>query len=221
MREILIMGFLLVLVAGCSRKEKNTKSTVSIRAPSANKVGAMSAMPSNRKACYGVSINGPGITNLPATSCSPETGIVVGFVEAGALIEAEVPQGSNREIKLFVFLQNVGEDNPCPEMGASFSSAQLSQIYMVGSAANLTLESEVQTVEIVASFPGESQNIAVTSSMPSTCTAGTPASNGLRGFKISTASQVVTGTGIKMMGRVGRPELAIESVGGGIKLKVK
>lgn len=221
MQKILTVGFLFLLAAACSRKEASTKSTISIRAPAAaNKVGAMSAIPVNRKACYGVSITGPGITNVPTSSCSPETGIVAGFVNPGALIEAEVPQGSNREIKLFVFLQQVGEDNPCPQMGGAFASSQLSQIYFVGSASDITLASEVQTVDIVASFPGESQNIAVTSSMPSSCTAGTPATN-LRGFRVSSASQVATGAGIKMVGRIGRPEQAGLLTGAGIKLKVK
>ncbi len=224
MRQFLNMGFLLILVVGCSRKAGKV-STISIRAPesvnSSSKIGTMSAMPANRKACYGVNITGPGISSNPATTCSPETGVVAGFVNPGALIEAQVERGSSREIKLFVFLQQAGEDNPCPQMGAAFAASQLDQIYLVGIASNIEISQEVQTVDIAASFPGESQNIAVTSSMPSTCVETTSPSNGLRGFRVSTASQVATGTGIKMLGQVGRVERAGTLTGTGIKLKVK
>ncbi len=221
MRQILIVGFLLTLISGCTRKKDGITSTISIRAPSAsNKVGAMSTLPANRKACYGISITGPGIPNVRASDCSPETGVLGGFVNPGDLIQAEVPQGSNRHINLYVFLEKVGENNPCPAMGGVFAVSQLSQIYLVGSTSNLTLSGSEQTVDITANFPGVTQNIAVTSAMPATCVATTP-SNGPKGFRVSSASHLATGTGIKMFAHVGRAERATTLTGTGIKLKVK
>ncbi len=221
MRQFLIAGFLLILISGCTRKT-NKPSTISIRAPaeSSHKVGALSALPAGRKACYGVNITGPGIPKTAATSCSPETGVVAGFVNPGDLIEAQVERGSNREIKLFIFLQNLGENNPCPQMGASFAASQLSQIYLVGTTSNIEISQEVQTVNIEANFPGVAQNIAVTSSLPSTCVAANPQTSGRRGFRVATASQFATGTGIKMIGRVGHDGANLLS-GTNIKLKVK
>lgn len=223
MRQFLYMGFLLILIAGCGRKVSNL-STISIHAPdsanSSGKVGAMAAMPVNRKACYGISVTGPGISGHEASACSPQTGVVAGFIEGGGLIEAQVERGTGRDIKLFVFLQNVGEDLPCPSMGATFLGTQLAQIFLVGNATGIELSQDVQTITIEANFPGETQNIAVTSGMSPSCIDNSGSIKG-QGIRISSASEVLSGTGIKMIGRAGRPAQAGELTGTGIKLKIK
>lgn len=224
MRMLYVIGVLFsVALLGCSRQPaaNKNKSILAIKAPQ-SKVGSLAAMPAGRKACYGVSVSGPGITFNPALSCSPSTGIVAGFVESGQNIEvSDVPQGAGRKIDLYLFLQLTGEDNPCPQMGAYFSASQLPQVYHLGSVDNVTLDQEVQQVEITAVFPGETQNLAVQQTLPSSCLASTTPSAPIPGFNISAGSGVATGTGLKLFGRIGKPYAKGVATGGGFVLKAQ
>ncbi|MGE4132929.1 MAG: hypothetical protein AB7F86_14910 [Bdellovibrionales bacterium] len=214
-----------VLTAGCSRKIKSDISKISIRAPkslnAANKtggVGAMAAMPSDRKACYAVSVTGSSIPSDRGNICNPTTGLRAGFVEPGGLIQLEVPRGPARKIELLAFLQPTGQNNPCPPFNAALTDSQLQNTFIVGTADNVDMSSDVVDVTIDASFPGLTQHIAQVLALPLTCSAAV--GDNPPGFHVSAGEMTATGTGLILKGRVGRAVANVAS-GGGITLKAK
>ncbi len=179
-------------------------------------VGSMAALPSDRKACYAVSVTGPGITMSPSHICAPPTGLRAGFVEPGAMIEMQVPKGKDRKIELFAFLQSPGQDLPCPVFAAIIPPSQLTSIYKIGSAFPVDTSNDVTVVEITADFPGLSNHLAQQLSLPMACTAQ-PGQQNPPGFSVTLGRQIATGGGIKLIGGAGRPSRGRAS-GGGIQL---
>lgn len=191
-------------VLGCSRPVSHSSTKIVIQAPAPyGKAGAMAAMPSNRKVCYGVNIFGPGIDQAPATTCNPAMGIVAGFVESGKEISLSVPQGSSRTIELFAYLLS-GPSGDCPTVGKVLTPAMLLNTYKVASAEDITVQGASQTVEMTASYPGDANYLAATLNMPATCTTAVsgPAS-GHANFHVSAGAQEATGTGLKLKARIG------------------
>ncbi len=208
-------------LSSCSRKAGET-ATVSIQlgtGAGAQKNANASSYTGDRKACYGVSISGPGITPS-VNSCSPPLGIVAGYVALGGTLSASVPYGSNRQIQLFLYLQREGENNPCPEMGAVFSKEQLSQTYLVATASNLNFSQPSVNVSMTERFPGLTQTIASQFTLPRSClpVASAPARPG---FRISTGSGYASGSGVLLLGKVGRPTFGQEMTGTGIVLRAR
>lgn len=228
---------LLMMVGGCGpRPQTQDSSVVSIRAPQSNDSSmfqSASPIPSNRKACYGISVSGPGITSVAAQSCSPQTGITAGFVASGGVISASVPRGEGRKIDLYLYLMAEGDNSACFAMGASFIPSQLDKIYLLGSVSNVTLARDSEEVTIFANFPGVSENIAKQLSFPSSCIVAAPSpdpspsdssppGNGLdvrSGFRVSSGAQLSTGSGIKLYGRAGNIQKSQIATGSGILLK--
>ncbi len=176
-------------------------------------------MPADRKACYGVNITGPGI-NANSNSCGPTSGILAGFVEPGANIEVSLPRGTDRKIELYAFLQQVGQNNPCPGLGGNLPASQLINTYLIGSANNVDAVGDVTVVEITATLPGTTHHLAQDLSLPVTCTAGAQQNN-LPGFHVSNGHGVVTGGTYKIIGGVGRPVQAGVATAGPYKLLAK
>lgn len=215
----------LLCLTACDRKmAKNPASTIRLQTPDGmNKagVGAFAALPAGRKACYAVSITGSGIPYNPPQTCSPATGLISGFKEAGQAIEVTLPPGSgNIKLDLYLFLQLNGQNNPCPQMGASFSADQLVQTYLVGSVPNIMLTGDVTPVNVIMNFPGESQFLAQQMSLPSACTAsinppGTP------GFRMLAGSGLATGTGMSLTARIGKTNRGQVATGTGIRLETR
>jgi hypothetical protein len=215
---------LMFIMLGCQRSPSNVHSKMSIRVPDAanrlNKtggVGAMSAMPSDRKVCYGVNVTGLGVTGTPATNCSPATGLLGGFVDAGGSIEMQVTRGSKRTVELYAYLESPGQNSPCPKAIGPLPATDLAQIYKVGAAYNVDMSADETTVEILAEFPGLPNNIAQELALPAVCTA-TSGGAVAPGFHVSAGHQTATGTGIKMIGNVGHPVLQRTASGNGIQL---
>jgi len=157
------------------------------------------------------------IPSLAGSSCSPKTGIVAGFVESGGTIQVEVPRGENRTFELFLYLMADGETTACPPMGKVFAAADLSKIYSLGKTANVAIRNAVEDVTITADFPGVSQTIATTNSMPPSCGAVALPTTPPR-QRISSASGIATGGGMKLTGRVGDVK-GTTLTGGGVRLK--
>jgi hypothetical protein len=208
------------MVTACSRKSGKSSSISIQLSERNNKVSSLDSYPTNRKACYGINITGPGITSSAAGSCSPPVGIPGGFVAAGGSIEATVPYGSSRRFELYLFLQKEGENNPCPEMGTAFSKDQLLQTYLVGSTSGVTIDQPTLNLTITESFPGLTSNLAVTYSLPTSCTK-LPTLPAFPGFRTNAGHGVATGTGIQLIGSVGRPNSAQDLTGTGIKLRAR
>lgn len=147
----------------------------------------------------------------------PAFGALAGFVESGGLLDLTVPRGTNRQIELYLFLMNAGDNGACPGLG-KFTSSYFSNIYKVASLSNVTLSKSVEVVEIDAVFPGETQNLAVQMSIPATCTAGAPPNP--YGFSISATSETVTNGSISLTGHIGSAPVA-SVTNGGVTLNVK
>lgn len=206
-------------------RELNKDSRVSFRAPDkiAFKSTALSAMPTNRTACYGVRVTGPNIVSPNPTTCDATPGIAAGFVASGEKMEIVVPRGDNRTFTLYLLLQKEGETAPCPTMGTHLTS-QFDQIYNVGSAKNVALTELEQEITIEAIFPGLENHIAAQLSLPAACLANsspTPSGPGNPTFQVSSGSQVMVGSGIRLHSRAGRGQDGSELSGTGIRMKVK
>lgn len=215
--------FLSILMFGCSRPLTGDLSKISIQLPSEQhlgKVGALSALPANRKACFGINVTGQGIPSDAANSCSPNTGVLAGFVEPGQVIEAKVPKGPSRTIRLYVFLQEVGQNIACPTFAKTLTPTQLLNTYLVGTKENIDLEAPEVTVSITMSFPGLSQNLAQQMSLPNTCTSGSSQTS-LLGFGVTTSAGSSAGTGVKLKAKIGTTKDGQTLTGTGVKLYVR
>jgi hypothetical protein len=211
----------VMTIVGCQRANERNASSVIIQVPESGQTATSSVgvltLPTNRKACYGVSITAPDI-NSHSASCSPNTGIVSGFVESGGTLEASVPRGTNRKIELFLYLQPEGADNPCPAMGSNMSGSNFLSTYLVGTASGINLQKDVESVTITASFPGLANNIAQQFNMPTSCL---PSSDRKSSANVSSAQGTIVGGGMRLVGKVGRAASTPTTIGGGIKIKPK
>lgn len=219
MVRLLMMTSLSIFALGCTRPmSESSFSTVSIQMPKGlNKLGALAAMPGDRKACYGVNVTGPNIPTKKGNSCSPVTGVIVGFAEPGAVMEAQVPKGRDRKIELLAYLQDVGQNIPCPLFGAAMTVKQVTNTYAVGTVYNVDMSGDITVVEITADFPGTANHIAQQQSLPLTC--GSLADGQNRpGFHISGGMETASGGGFRMISRTGRPAGRQTASGGGFRI---
>ncbi len=206
MVRLLVLTLSIFIVLGCSRPmDEKSHSSISIQVPNAlNKVGAMAAIPSDRKACYGVNVTGPNIPTKKGNSCSPVTGIIAGFAEPGATIEAQVPKGKNRVVELLVYLLPSGDTSSCPAFGVAMTTAQTTNTFSVAKVYNIDMLNDVTVVEVTADFPGLTNHIAQQQALPLTCGALADAPN-TPGFHVSGGAETATGVGMRMKIRTGRP----------------
>lgn len=221
-----LRGFIALLAVGmvcvsCTKKKPEGSSVIALHVPSVGsantKEGSFAAIPEGRKACFGVSITAADILGTPATTCSPKTGIVAGFVESGGTVQVEVPKGEGRTFELYMYLAPDGDTNPCPEMGKVFSAAQLAGLYFMGSASGVAINNPVEDVTITATFPGVAQTLATAQAYPANCVATTAPSGGRTGLWLSSAAGAATGGGMKLLAHVGEVKGPVLT-GGGMKL---
>ncbi len=222
-RKLILLILSAVFALGCQRQISGSRSSISIQVPKAantlNKaggVGAMSAMPSDRKACYGVVVSGGGLEDHSAT-CGPKGSLFLGFVEPGQVITADIDKGKGRTVELFAYLESVGQNDPCPQFGANLSAQQAINTFRVGTASNIDMTAETTEVTITASFPGTSNHIAQELSLPASCS-GVTAGGNPPGFSISSGRSSATGTGYTLIGRFGKPLAGQAATGTGFKL---
>ena len=227
MLRLLAIGTLIGLLStACTRAgQEGSSSSLIIQTPtreqlSKSGINTFAALPTDRRLCYGVSISGPGITGFTGSQCAPATGTVSGFVEEGRALEIFVSRGENRNIELYMYAMPVGSTAPCPAMGANMQGTGLKSTYLVGSKSGVALLSDVETVEITLAFPGLNTSVATQLNTPVSCTPGaapTPHS----GFHISSGAGPATGAGIKLLGRIGRPQSGTTATGTGLILHGK
>ncbi len=230
MERWLVLIIISAFMLGCQRDKPGGSSTITIQVPraanTANKtggVGAMSALPTDRKVCYGINVSGPGINGESGNSCSPPTSIRAGFVEPGSEVSVSVPKGSNRVVHLFAFLGEPGQTSPCPEFASNLSPSQLVHTYKIGTATNIDISADQTVVEITADFPGLSNHIAAQLGLPATCTAGATPPAGRPGFSAGSGGGKATDVGntVTMYSSFGRAHSGQTAVGGNITLKTK
>lgn len=212
-------------LTACQRAGKSgASSSLIIQTPnrqqlSKSNLQALAALPSDRKICFGVSILGPGIDGFSGSSCAPATGVVGGFVDEGQALELFVPRGENRTVDLLLFTLPVGSTAACPTMGQNLQGENLKSTYLIGTKTGVSLLNDVETVEIAVSFPGVANSVASQLNVPATCTPGSAPNKS--GFFVSTAAGSITGTGFKLLGKIGRPQSGTTATGSGYKLHGK
>lgn len=219
MVRLLVLTLSITFAFGCTRSmDEKSMSSISIKVPNAlHKVGSLAAMPTDRKACWGINVTGSNIPTRKGNSCSPVTGIIGGFVEPGGVIEAEVPKGRSRKIELFAYLLPAGDTSACPAFGIAMTTAQTTSTYTVAVANGVDMVNDVTVVEMTADFPGLSNHIAQTQALPLTCGALADTPN-TPGFHVSGGAETASGAGMRMVLRTGRPVGRQEASGGGIRL---
>lgn len=223
----------MLSATGCNRGDSAGSSRIRIQVPKSlsgfaksGSVTAMEVLPTGRKVCWGATIRGTGLTDLAAGDiCALKAGLTMGFVEAGGILEAAVPRGTDRRVDLFAFIQPTGSNEPCPNFNVRLPASILVNTYAMGFQDKIDMSGNETQVTIAASFPGISSNVATVSAMPSTCTSG----NVARGVPvlgiISSGAQVAVdpGNGISLKARIGRAVRAGQAVSanGTHKLLVK
>ncbi len=227
MVRLLALGILsCILSNACTRAgQEGSSSTLRIQTPTRDQLSksglnSFAALPTDRRLCYGVSISGPGIPGFTGSQCAPATGTVSGFVGEGQALELFVARGENRNIELYMYTMPVGSTAPCPTMGANMEGIGLKSTYLVGSKTGVALLNDIETVEIILAFPGLSTSVATQLNTPISCTPGA-APTPFSGYHVSSGVGTVTGTGIKLLGRIGRPQSGTTATGTGLILHGK
>ncbi len=221
-RKLLLHTALLFLAVACSRgvDKLASSSSVTIRTPnslvSSGGAGTLVALPAGRAACYGINILGAGPDDY--SSCGPMMGIFEGFVPAGGAVTLDVPSKKTVKIQLFLYLKASGSTSPCPEFLPEIPASQIADTYLVGESANVYIDGGEMSVTINGTFPGVSQNIAQTLSLPASCTASS--TSGPTNFSVSAGAQTMTGTGFNMTARAGKPMKQVLT-GTGFKMIVR
>lgn len=146
---------------GCTRPE-NSVSKIKIQAPRLSelksKVGALAALPTDKKICFGVNVTGNGIPTTPGVTCKG-LGNYGGFVNEGQVISLDVLKGNARNFDLLIYLADLGTS--CPNLGPEMgSSAHLARLIISGNAT-AEISAAESYVEIPLSFPGSDQNLAI------------------------------------------------------------
>lgn len=204
------------------KPQNASTSTITIQLPSkqstAQKVGAFAALPANRKPCFGVNVLASDIKETPASTCSPRTGIVAGFAEAGQTLEVTVPRGDGRDFELYMYLMAENDNSACPSMVAPFSPTQLSKLYYLGAAINVGLHSDIVDVTINASFTGLTSTVANQNSYPASCIIADNNQTVPR-FHVSNGAQTATGGTMKLSARIGKPASGPAASGGGMRIE--
>lgn len=204
------------------KPQSGNTSTITIQLPSkqttTQKVGAFSALPANRKACFGVNVLAGDIKETPASTCSPRTGIIAGFAEAGQTLEVTVPRGDGRDFELYMYLMAENDNGACPAMLAPFSPTQISKIYYLGAATNVGLHSDTVDVTINATFSSLANTIANQNSYPASCTVA-DATQTVPRFHVSSGAQVATGGAMKLSARIGKTVSGPSASGGGMRIE--
>ncbi|NCN40852.1 hypothetical protein GW916_06330 [bacterium] len=209
-------------LVACDRPITDRDSSLVIDMPkSLGKVGSL-ALPANRTACFGVSVSGPGISAPSANSCSPTMGRIGGFVKLGDPLSVNVPKGKDRKLDLYVFLQEEGVNQACPQMSGSLSATQLLNTYKVATKEGVDTTAPETTVTITIAFPGLENHIASQMNLPDSCidTSLPSVSNPYR-FDVSSDVRTASGGGIFLKGRVGSTIQDKILTGSNIKLYVR
>ena len=220
LKSLIPAFYCLAFAAACTRPGSGGTSRIVIQSPqNFGKVGTLS-LPAGRTACWGANITGEGVRGANASACSPATGVTAGYKPSGEEISAQVAKGQNRKIDLYVYLLPAGSTAACPGMAAVIPPAQLMDTYLVGSATADFVE-DTTVVEITATFPGLSQNLAATHSMPATCTANAGVPGTPPPFHPSPAQAVVSDGTYTLRARVGIASLPGDLTNSSYRLKLK
>lgn len=202
-------------LAACNRMgtNPNSMSTITIQAPK----HLLAQVPSGQVACYAINIYGGNLVTSSGGSCGPDMGITAGYVTSGQTVSATVPMNQTITIDLYMYLEPVGTNKPCP--GFSFSSTLLPNTYFIGEASNVLTNSAQVDVNITANYTG--QSVVQTMRLPASCTAGASGPVPPSHYSIDAGGvQTSTATGLKLNARVGAPTKTGTLTGTGYKLTI-
>lgn len=196
---------------GCNRGGVDSShSTITIRSPA--HLNSMS-LPTGQIVCYGINISG-GNLRAPANTCGPASALNAGFIPSGQDITANVPRDQIIQVDLYAYLEPSGVNVPCPTWNVAMSGSNLSNVYLLGSALNVSTTNASTDVTITENYTGT--NIVSQMNLPTSCTGnGTTAPTP---FALGAGGGIATGTAVQMNARVGRPAVMTSAA---VKLTVQ
>ena len=160
-RHFLVITALLSIVAGCSRSGQNL-ALVTLRVPS--QVPAepgKQSLPTERLACYAVTVSASDIAESPANECGVSKGTFTPeFVQGGQAISLQVARGVKRTVKLYLYLGLEGETS-CPKWDSSFennAALNYGRTYLLGSGV-YDLSSDSVAITMNVSYPVLAKNV--------------------------------------------------------------
>jgi hypothetical protein len=184
---------LAVFNSACSRATSDESTIVNFKTPtmaalklstaqsiSKQRITKAEALPTDRKICFAINVTGPGIETQPV-KCLGSVGQVAGFTGENSELSLVLPRGNDRNFELLIFLAD--PDKSCPTLTTDIiNSSFLNRTFISGSAKNISLTKDSETVNILLNFPGLQNSMAKDASI-GTCLAsgrlkGTLFSNG-------------------------------------------
>lgn len=204
----------------CNRNGKSDGvSFLTIQTPNMNRIASShmrNPFPLGKIQCYGISVRGGGISATLPNQCTPETGLLAGFVSSGQTLTAQVPKGISITVDLYLYLAPSGSS--CPNMTAPLPDGLAPDIYLVASVPNVSTANETTTVDIPFTFNG----VNITQSGATSCVARAPSTAIEPAYqKISGGEAVFQSGGIKLKARLGNGPQSAKLSAGGYSLTVK
>jgi hypothetical protein len=143
---------------GCTRPQGEI-TRISFQVPNQSLV----ALPDGKKACYGVNIQGPGISDTAFGSCGATVGSYAGFVESGMSVSLNVNKGSGRTVQILMVL--VDASGTCPNIDGTFiaSASSPSITYVGATQTGVNLTNDQTDLTMTAVFPGLASSVAASS----------------------------------------------------------
>jgi hypothetical protein len=223
LRRLSVVIISSCVLAACNRNGKlDSESVVSIQVPHAGRM--LSSIPLGRTQCFGINVTGNGITPTNGDGCTPQSGILAGYVSAGGIVSANVPKNLTVNIDLYLYLLPQGQ-GACPGLSASIPSSQLGDTFLIGSATGVSTANDTTNVNIVANYPSNGANITQQLNMSATCQALAIPSGAVTPFTVSSGAASLSGTAgsstIHLDSRVGVSYGAKTLSGGSLKLIVR
>ncbi|MCB0419810.1 MAG: hypothetical protein KDD61_02380 [Bdellovibrionales bacterium] len=178
MRKKYIGTFLtltVITLAGCTRdKSSSSQIRLVFSKDTTQKIQSLSSFPTDKKVCYGVNVNGPGISEFQANGCSPKLSVYTGFIEASSgEITLNVPSGENRNLELFAYLAEISEACPLWQNSEQVKQMDYSKVFKTGSTTGILIGSEEQIVEVTSVFPGEANHLVQERQLATNCVSHT------------------------------------------------
>jgi hypothetical protein len=188
------MAVAAVLLA-CSRGGEKTFSSISIQMPAHLK----SAVPVGQVACYGVNVTGDGLNPAASNMCSPVSAFHSNFVAAGQDVQLTVPRNKTIQVDLYLYLEPSGTSTPCPDWNSAMAAGKVSNVYLLGTAANVLTDTDQKVINITANYTGTS--IVSSAGLSSACTGNSSAASSV--YSLSSGAMTATGANAAIKGKVG------------------
>ena len=169
-----LMLMALLTLIGCQRPQgPGGNSSVAIAIPSAaqymhGKIGALAIGDVDyTRLCFVALVKGPDIQTTKNT-CDVERGISSSAAGPGSSLSLDVPGGDGRVFEIYGLLRALPTD-ACPDATSAGFGTTISKVYFLGRSLPVTIDPPTATVSVDILLPQESNNLVVSSGMPTSC----------------------------------------------------